>query len=693
MTGTAQTFRDFISRYVNDAFTDSGFADPSQTLAAEVVSVALPGMTADEPPVARLGPVICAAPDDHLPTLAGYEEVVHRLRQLAAHPAISRLAYIRQLSTTTIAASISAGHTRLEHLLGAFDVAVRLLRPAVEYMAQHPKVYGLQGPRNVRAVLVLAFLHDAFHPPLGHVLDPFSPVFFKDRKTPRLDDAARDAEFKRAQDYYKAKLHLTTPRPIRIPVVIELLQLVFNGSDAEVQDVINACVDLIEQANREDLSQPWKAFAFAFDILWSSVDHDRLDYIARDFVHVMVFLGAPYHLADVLHGLRCDDVGGEVRLIFGTSATSILQNLLNTRKQMYAWIYEAKEKARYDTMLQHATALLLDEAGCLYTTPPDTFRRDFLRLTDFDFTRIATTITQRPRRGLAAALAKDAMNNRPLVLCHYADVPNEQLAALEERLRIFGDHIGRRVVGIVLNFADAFGFEPNVEALETALGQVVGLLTDEPWINEDELGSHVIGERRMNGGRSEVKLSWQDSEHLFWTLVHGSGDFRVILEFERLVWAEVKRRSPSIAREVVDMLAKKIVDHTHSDTPSKDRGTPTADMFRFIDSEWPPIFIYMSLTGRGAGLTNNDKVVQREIVASEGADGQRTVTLRLPDREGVSHCWLAAYRPASVGPIGCEFDRVVDAAARELVAEGKWVTATALAELHHSAEHARSEEY
>lgn len=668
-----QRFQAFIAQYTRNVARDSAFASSEQTSHAVVTEVSLPGMTDDGAvPKAHFGPVICFSPDGKLGTLTDFDGFIQNLRRLAADPAISRLGFVRQLATTALSVALSASHTRLEHLLGAFDVAIRMLMPVDDYMKKRPDLYSVQGAVVVKAILVLAFFHDVFHPPFGHVFDPFSPVLFRRRDTPRLDDLARDVEFERAVLFYR---HKSKNDP---PPLVRLLRIVI-GDENEIEEVLSTCWTLIRYSRLTALPNEWSRYAFAFDILWSGFDHDRIDYIARDFVHSLVFLGPPYHLQDVLYGLDCREVeNGEVRLVFSLNASTTIQEVLNRRVQLYAFVYEAKEKARYDVMLQHSAGLLFDYAGVLYSAAPLAFARDFVRLSDFDFITIATLPSRTPHQMLASNLVHDAMNNRPFVMSYYADVTNTQLSVLSERWNRLGGSFESRVADIVTENRPGFGFDYDAEAVEAALISVITVIEDPLWVDQSELDPGVGGAVRLNHhGRAEVMLDKQDDEHLFWCLAHGSTDFRVILELERLIWAELVHGYPEAAN-LKNRAARQIVDQYFEDVPEIARGKPSSDMSEFLD-EWPLVYVYMALTGRGARLIHNDKVRQRTTLAIDSE--KRPVPLRLPDRENANHCWIGVYRPASFGGLGCALDIALQLVTQEVIESGRWVTALARAQM------------
>ena len=139
--------------------------------------------------------------DGALPKIDGFEAEVANIRKLAASPFVNRLNHIKQLSTASLSSALGGTHTRLEHTLGAYDIAVRMLRKANEYMIANEDSnvqYRLHRSTVIRAALFLAFLHDAFHGPFGHVLDPIKGVLLPDKLDTRIDNTARHLEFKRA---------------------------------------------------------------------------------------------------------------------------------------------------------------------------------------------------------------------------------------------------------------------------------------------------------------------------------------------------------------------------------------------------------------------------------------------------------------------------------------------------------------
>ena len=225
-------------------------------------------------------------------------------------PAVQRLRHIKQLSTVRLVFP-AANHTRFEHSLGVYHLAVR----ALDSLSVDETT-----ARHVRAA---ALLHDIGHGPYGHQTEELI-----ERRTGRDHDQL---------DW----LLTDTDRP-----VVQVLE----RHDLDPERV----ADLIAGEGRLGA------------LVSGELDVDRMDYLVRDAHHT----GVPYGTIDhdrLVRELRLEN--GELVLREGNVTTA--ESLLVARSLMNAVVYRHHVSRIAGAMLERASELYLDRTD----RSVDQFRR------------------------------------------------------------------------------------------------------------------------------------------------------------------------------------------------------------------------------------------------------------------------------------------------------------------------------
>ncbi len=251
-----------------------------------------------------------------------------KLFQIFEQPIVQRLSHIRQLSFSYLTFP-TATHSRLAHSLGVCKIAELALRRILDrnqlYSARRdsPGPIDLPQPEADKLVLkckVTALLHDIGHGPFGHALDKY--VGFYDPASIR---AHPDKEYS-------------------IRYIRQHLAQVLAGIDLKPESI----TEILDITARRSL----RGFdALLTDLIDSSLDVDRMDYLFRD--GIMTGLTAGYgSLHTLLEMMRPFDSDGAISLAFDEHAVPAIENLLYLRDFMYVNCYEVPAKLAAERAFQ-----------------------------------------------------------------------------------------------------------------------------------------------------------------------------------------------------------------------------------------------------------------------------------------------------------------------------------------------------
>lgn len=475
----------------------------------------------------------------------GLGEFLDRLRALAGHPEFVRLNRTKQLGTTSLAGNIGASHCRLEHTLGVLDLALHFCEKLDNFFDAKPGQWGDRRDGLIRSILVYAFVHDAFHGPYGHTLDPVR--FLIDPKcraeTDRLDKASLNAELKRA-------------RRKEGWLWLALLEVYKLYKDQQVE-TLQADVDTLYAmvVERSD------ALSYAREIVDAAVDADRLDYIPRDHVHL--FLSSGINVQDLVGTARffpAED--GKPELHFAEQKDRKLLNLLQRRIYLYDNVYEARAKVPYDEMIIHAVLLLLDDFRCgvqaLLGDPEfdsrEAIAREFARLSDVDLHRLFDLLPPTPRVVLGRLLLEDVRANAPYVVLAQSEIPPEGMAAMRIRLNCHREQLFKVLQG--LSAAELEALQDTSEEMDEttlalknkALRKIVAVTEHTvPYTAEDDLEFEVLKrfaeqyEEEPGGRGGRLALGKVEKENIYWMCLFLSDNIYMRRTFEWRLWRRFQK--------------------------------------------------------------------------------------------------------------------------------------------------------
>ena len=246
---------------------------------------------------------------------------------LVETPEVQRLRRIRQLGLGFLVFP-GAVHTRFEHGLGA----MALTQSALDALRETGTVVATD---EAEGVLAAALLHDVGHGPFSHTLEQ--------TLLPASDGHFRHERMSRA---LMARLDRRTGGALK--VALEM----FDGT----------------------YERP-----FFHSLLSSQLDMDRLDYLRRDSFYTGVAEGV-VGVERVLKTMRVHPAGPHGRLVIEAKGAYAVENVLLSRRLMYAQVYLHKTVVAADHVLRAAVVRARDrwgsEPALAHTSPAFAFFLD-----------------------------------------------------------------------------------------------------------------------------------------------------------------------------------------------------------------------------------------------------------------------------------------------------------------------------
>jgi HD superfamily phosphohydrolase len=255
----------------------------------------------------------------------GYVRISQTERSVIDTEPVQRLKRIRQLAGSEFVYP-AANHTRFEHVIGAMHLAGTLA-----------EALPVDLPRHQREQLRLAaLLHDIGHGPFSHVFEPLLAKYLN----------------KSHEDF--------VPWLVNETDIAEKLEAA--GFDASTLGRL--AIGKLTNRKRAYLDQ----------IISSSVDVDKMDYVVRDSFHT----GAGYGSFDVHRLLYAMDIIDNGLSVDG-SAVATLESFLLARFESFRTIYFHKASRAVQIMMVRALEVARDELRLLDFDGPE----DYLKLDDY----------------------------------------------------------------------------------------------------------------------------------------------------------------------------------------------------------------------------------------------------------------------------------------------------------------------
>jgi HD superfamily phosphohydrolase len=257
----------------------------------------------------------------------GYVYITEAEKEIVDSFPLQRLRRLRQLAGAEYVYP-GANHTRFEHSVGVMYLAGRVLR--------NPNISQRVSEDEAEMVKMAALLHDVGHGPFSHVFE-----------------------------HLLVKALNKTHEDMTVWIV----------KNSELKDVINKIGYNPEEVGRLSvgrLHKPEKAFLD--QIISSSVDVDKLDFVVRDTYHT----GAEYGYIDVFRLIHTLDVLDE-NLAVDLGALSALESLIIARVESFKSIYFHRVGRAAQIMLATAMEKANEELGLVNFKTPE----EYLAMDDY----------------------------------------------------------------------------------------------------------------------------------------------------------------------------------------------------------------------------------------------------------------------------------------------------------------------
>ncbi|MCZ2807804.1 MAG: HD domain-containing protein [Candidatus Bathyarchaeota archaeon] len=257
----------------------------------------------------------------------GYVYITEAEKQLIDSYPVQRLHRLRQLAGSEFVYP-GANHTRFEHSIGVMYLAGKL--------TENQNLSQLLSDNEVQIVRMASLLHDVGHGPFSHVFEHLLVKFLN-------------------------KTHEDMTRWII--------------QKSELRDIISGLgydSDAIGKLAVGELRR--RGMAFLDQIIQSTVDVDKLDFVVRDTYHT----GAEYGYVDIFRLIHMLDVLGE-NLAVDVGALSALESFVLARLESFRSIYFHRVGRAAQIMLATAMEEAKDELGLVNFDSPE----DYLALNDY----------------------------------------------------------------------------------------------------------------------------------------------------------------------------------------------------------------------------------------------------------------------------------------------------------------------
>lgn len=255
----------------------------------------------------------------------GYIQLSQAERSIVDTRPVQRLRRLRQLAGSEFVYP-AANHTRFEHVLGVMHLAGTLSEVLAARLETHDK----------ELMRLAGLLHDIGHGPFSHV---FEPLVVK---------------------------HLKKTHEDFVPWLVNETEIAGSLEDAGFEP---KAVGLLAVGRLKDRKRP-----YLDQIISSSVDVDKMDFVVRDSFHT----GAGYGSVDVHRLLYTMDVI-DGSLAVDRRAVATLESFLLARLESFRTIYFHRASRAVQIMIVQALEAAKDELNLLSFDRPE----DYLRLDDY----------------------------------------------------------------------------------------------------------------------------------------------------------------------------------------------------------------------------------------------------------------------------------------------------------------------
>ena len=295
--------------------------------------------------------------------------VTPRVLRLIDSPHFQRLKQIPQLGFVR-SVYPSATHTRFEHSLGVYHLALRYIR----HFQANDSFSRLIPEHELELFILAALLHDIGHWPYCHPMEDMG-----------LADIPHHEH--------------TAAHALRSELIANLL---FDDWDTTPTSLIAFLAG--------ETSSPGQFFLY--QLLSSPIDIDKLDYLQRDSLHAGVPYGRNFDSNRLINGLRiCPE---SHRLMISNKAQTAAEMMVFARYVMFSEVYWHRTVRSATAMLQRLIFELRDSSELIHSVINSTETQCQLLLLQADKTHLAEFLFGRQRRLYKAVFETNAAADKEL---------------------------------------------------------------------------------------------------------------------------------------------------------------------------------------------------------------------------------------------------------------------------------------
>lgn len=245
-----------------------------------------------------------------------------RVRRIIDSPAFRRLAGVSQLGFVRLVYP-GATHTRFEHSLGVYRIALLLLKR----LAHDSRFTALVTPGEAEVLILAALLHDVGHFPFCHLLE--------DLRLPGMISHEQAAE-----EYILGELS-------------EIIRHDWHVNPVNICDVLmKREPERISNEPDSEYSRRKKAFKLLASILSGPIDVDKMDYLMRDSHGAGVPYGKNYDLERLVGSVCLNESGDGVAI--SNKGKTAAELMVFARYVMFSEVYWHHTSRAATVMFQRA---------------------------------------------------------------------------------------------------------------------------------------------------------------------------------------------------------------------------------------------------------------------------------------------------------------------------------------------------
>lgn len=248
-----------------------------------------------------------------------------------------------------------ATHSRFEHSLGVMSLGNSVLENVINNAGTKGYTFWKDSENDdeiMRTLRYACLLHDVGHAPFSHVCEEF----YSNEKDSLISELKSKLEF--INDGYKnTEQILSKPQLHELmscSIILSHYKDILNDLGVKAE---NVCAVILGQVCKDVLPEKKLHYKVLANILNSSIDVDKFDYLLRDDY----MTGASLASIDKGRLLTSYTVTERNTLVLNRKALSLVTNLIVGRNQVYMWVYQHHKVVFTDNLLKKMIQVLINE--------------------------------------------------------------------------------------------------------------------------------------------------------------------------------------------------------------------------------------------------------------------------------------------------------------------------------------------